>query len=152
LNCVFELNKVPFGPYPEGDSADVGDDRGKQVKPRADEGSSKEKDLVAAARKRKLGMWDDETGPRATISFVEELMETCTVPEELMSSLELWETSSRMLKVTGGRWPRNDPIPRAVGDDFFTSRLAHDLRSFPYGRNIGVVVSAVMQKDRQDAQ
>jgi hypothetical protein len=38
-------------------------------------------------------------------------METCAVFEELMSSPELRETSSRMLKVTGGRWPRNDPIP-----------------------------------------
>jgi hypothetical protein len=39
LKCVFELNKLPYGPYPEGDSADAGDDRGKQVKPQADEGS-----------------------------------------------------------------------------------------------------------------
>jgi hypothetical protein len=69
-----------------------------------------EKAPVAAARKRKLGMGDDETGPRAIVSFVEELMETCAVLEELMSSPELRETSSRMLKVTGGRLPRNDPI------------------------------------------
>jgi hypothetical protein len=46
-------------------------------------------------------------------------METCRVPGELMSSLELQETSSRMLKVTRGRWPRNDHIPRAAGNDFF---------------------------------
>jgi hypothetical protein len=110
LNRVFELNKFPFGPYSEGDSANVSDDRGKQVKPRSDEGSSMEKAPVAAARKRKLGMGDDETGPRAIVSFVEELMETCAVLEELMSSPELRETSSRMLKVTGGRLPRNDPI------------------------------------------
>jgi hypothetical protein len=32
-----------------------------------------------------------------------------------------------------------------------TSRIAHGLRIFPYGRNIVVVVSAVMNKDRQDA-
>jgi hypothetical protein len=32
-----------------------------------------------------------------------------------------------------------------------TSRIAHGLRIFPYGRNIDVVVSAVMNKDRQDA-
>jgi hypothetical protein len=57
-----------------------------------------------------------------------------------------------MLKVTGGRWPRNDPIPLAASDDFFTSRLACDLRIFPYGRNIGAVVSAVMERDHQDAQ
>jgi hypothetical protein len=74
-------------------------------------------------------------------------METCTVPGKLMSSLELWETSSRMLKVIGGRWPWNDLIPWATGEDFFTTRLARALYFFPYERNIGVVVSAVMEKD-----
>jgi hypothetical protein len=56
-----------------------------------------------------------------------------------------------MLKVTGGRWPRNVPIPRAAGEDIFTSRLARDMKIFPYGRNIAAVVSVVMDKDRQDA-
>jgi hypothetical protein len=56
-----------------------------------------------------------------------------------------------MLEVTGGRWPKNVPIPRAAGEDFFTSRMARDLKVFPYGRNIVVVVSAVMEKDHQDA-
>jgi hypothetical protein len=32
-----------------------------------------------------------------------------------------------------------------------TSRMARGLRIFPYGRNIATVVSAVMNKDRQDA-
>ena len=50
-----------------------------------------------------------------------------------------------------GWWPRNVPIPRAAGEDFFTSRMVHDWRVFPYGRNIAVVVSAVMDKDRQEA-
>jgi hypothetical protein len=68
-----------------------------------------------------------------------------------MSSPELRESSTRMLEVTRGRWPKNVPIPRAAGEDFFTSRMARDLRVFPYGRNIVVVVSAVMNKDRQDA-
>jgi hypothetical protein len=45
-------------------------------------------------------------------------MKTCTVPGELMSLPELRETSSRMLKVTRGRWPRNDHIPWAASDDF----------------------------------
>jgi hypothetical protein len=49
FNNGFKLNKLPYGPYPEGDSADAGDDRGKQVKPRANEGSSKEKAPVAAS-------------------------------------------------------------------------------------------------------
>jgi hypothetical protein len=49
-----------------------------------------------------------------------------------MSSPELRESSARMLEVTGGRWPKNVPIPRAAGEDFFTSRMARDLRVFPY--------------------
>ena len=56
-----------------------------------------------------------------------------------------------MLRVIGGWWPKNVPIPRAVGEDFFTSRMVRDWRVFPYGRNIAVVVSAVMDKDRQGA-
>jgi hypothetical protein len=56
-----------------------------------------------------------------------------------------------MLEVTGGRWPKNLPIPWAKGEDMSTSRIACGLRIFPYGRNIVVVVSAVMNKDRQDA-
>jgi hypothetical protein len=56
-----------------------------------------------------------------------------------------------MLKVTGGWWPKNVPIPRAAGEDFFTSRMVRDMRVFPYGRNIAAVVSAVMDKDRQEA-
>jgi hypothetical protein len=68
-----------------------------------------------------------------------------------MSSPELQESSARMLKVTGGRCPKNILIPRAAGEDFFTSRMARDLKIFPYGRNIAAVVSTVMEKDRQDA-
>jgi hypothetical protein len=56
-----------------------------------------------------------------------------------------------MLEVTGGRWPKDVPIPRAAGEDFFTSRMARDLRVYPYRRNIVVVVSVVMNKDRQEA-
>jgi hypothetical protein len=56
-----------------------------------------------------------------------------------------------MLEVTGGRWPKNVPIPRAAGEDVFTSRMARDLKVFPYRRNIAAVVSAVMEMDRQDA-
>jgi hypothetical protein len=56
-----------------------------------------------------------------------------------------------MLEVTGGRWPRNVLIPRAAGEDMFMSRLAREMKIFPYGRNIAVVVSAVMDKDHQDA-
>jgi hypothetical protein len=56
-----------------------------------------------------------------------------------------------MLEVTGGRWPKNLPIPWAEGEDMSTSRIAHGLRIFPYGRNIAAVVSAVMNKVHQDA-
>jgi hypothetical protein len=56
-----------------------------------------------------------------------------------------------MLEVTGGRWPKNVPTPHADGEDFSTSRMARDLKVFPYGRNIAIVVSAVMERDRQDA-
>jgi hypothetical protein len=84
-------------------------------------------------------------------SFVVELMGTCATLAGRMSSPELRESSARMLEVTGGRWPKNVPIPRAAGEDFFMSRMARDLKVFPYGRNIAAVVSAVMNKDRQDA-
>jgi hypothetical protein len=68
-----------------------------------------------------------------------------------MSSPELRESSARMLRVAGGCWPRNVPIPRAAGEDFFTSRMVREWRVFPYGRNIAAVVSAVIDKDRQGA-
>jgi hypothetical protein len=67
-----------------------------------------------------------------------------------MSLPRLRESSARMLKVTGGRWRRNVPIPRAAGEDIRTSRLACEMKIFPYGRNVAAIVSAVMEKDRQD--
>jgi hypothetical protein len=84
-------------------------------------------------------------------NFAVELMGTCAAPGGRMSSPELRESSARMLEVTGGRWPKNLPIPWAEGEDMSTSRIARGLRIFPYGRNIAAVVSAVMNKDRQDA-
>jgi hypothetical protein len=63
-----------------------------------------------------------------------------------MSSPELRESSARMMEVTGGRWPKNVPIPRAAGEEFFTSRMAHDLKVFPSRRNIAAVVSVVMER------
>jgi hypothetical protein len=84
-------------------------------------------------------------------NFVVELMETCAAPGGRMSSPELRESSARMLEVTGGRWPKNVPIPWAEGENMSTSRIARGLRIFPYGRNIAAVVSVVMNKDRQDA-
>jgi hypothetical protein len=106
-------------------------------------------EAAPATKKRKLGTTVGELG--VFDSFAMELMGTCAAPGGRMSSPELQESSARMLEVTGGRWPKNVPISRAAGEDFFTSRMARDLRVFPYGRNIAVVVSAVMNKDRQDA-
>jgi hypothetical protein len=84
-------------------------------------------------------------------SFTVDLMGTCAALGGRMSSPELRESSARMLEVTGGRWPKNVPISHAAGEDFYMSRMARDLKVFPYGRNIAAVVSAVMNKDRQDA-
>jgi hypothetical protein len=84
-------------------------------------------------------------------SFVVDLMGTCAALGGRMSSPELRESSARMLEVTGGRWPKNVPIPRAASEDFYMSRMARDLKVFPDGRNIAVVVSVVMNKDHQDA-
>ena len=84
-------------------------------------------------------------------SFVVDLMGTCAALGGRISSPELRESSARMLEVTGGRWPKNVLTPRAAGEDFITSRMARDLKVFPYERNIAAIVSAVMNKDRQDA-
>ena len=87
--------------------------------------------MVAATRKRKIdlqGMGDDKIGPKASRILVEELTGTCAGPGEVMSSPELQETFSRMLKVTGDRWHRKYPIPLAADDDYFTSRLARELK------------------------
>jgi hypothetical protein len=106
-------------------------------------------EAAPSTKRRKLGTTVGKLG--VSDSFAMELMGTCAAPGGRMSSPELRESSTRMLEVTGGRWPRNVPIPRAAGEDFFTSHMARDLRVFPYGRNIAAVVSAVMNKDRQDA-
>jgi hypothetical protein len=102
-----------------------------------------------SSKKRKLGTAMGGLG--VSNGFARELMRTCAAPGERMSSPELRESSARMLRVTGGCWPRNVPIPRAAGGDFFTSRMVREWRVFPYGRNIAAVVSAVMDKDRQGA-
>jgi hypothetical protein len=112
-----------------------------------EEGPSQE--AAPATKKRKIGTAVGGVG--VSNSFAVELMGTCAALGGRMSSPELLESSTRMLKVTGGRWPKNVPIPRAAGEDIFTSRMARDLKIFPYGQNVSAVVSAVMEKDRQDA-
>jgi hypothetical protein len=147
LNRVFELNRLPYGGYPGDDAVVAADRHGKKPVAVTEEGPSQE--AAPATKKRKIGTAVGGLG--VSDSFVVELMETCAALGGRMSSPELWESSTRMLKVTGGRWPKNVPIPRAAGEDIFTSRLARELKIFPYGRNIAAVVSAVIEKDRQDA-
>jgi hypothetical protein len=144
LNRVFELNCLPYGGYPGDDAADR---RGKKLVDVTEEGPSQE--ATPVTKKRKIGTAVGGVG--VSISFAVELMGTCAAPGGRMSSSELRESSARMLKVTGGRWSKNVLIPRAAGEDIFTSRMARDLKIFPYGRNVAAVVSAVMEKDRQDA-
>jgi hypothetical protein len=144
LNRVFELNGLLYGGYP---GVDVADRRGK--KPAAVLEDDHASEAAPSTKKRKLGTAMGKLG--VSDSFAMELMGTCAAPRGRMSSPELRESSARMLEVTRGRWPKNVPIPRAAGEDFFTSRMARDLRVFPYERNIAAVVSAVMNKDRQDA-
>jgi hypothetical protein len=144
LNRVFELNHLPYGGYPGDDAVDR---RGKRPLAVAEEDPSQE--AAPATKKIKLGTAVGELG--VSDSFAVELMGTCVALGGRMSSPELRESSARMLEVTGGRWPKNVLIPRAAGEDFFTSRMARDSKVFPYRRNIVVVVSAVMEKDRQDA-
>jgi hypothetical protein len=141
---VFELNRLPYGGYPGQDDVDC---RGK--KPAAETGDDPAPAATPSSKKRKLGTAMGGLG--VSDSFAMELMGTCAAPGGRMSSLELRESSARMLKVTGGWWTKNVSIPRTAGEDFFTSRMVRDLRVFPYGRNIAAVVSAVMDKDRQEA-
>jgi hypothetical protein len=144
LNRVFELNRLPYGGYPGDEAVDR---RGKRPVAVTEESPSQE--AAPATKKRKLGTAVGGLG--VSDSFVVELMGTCAAPGGRMSSPELRESSARMLEVTGGRWPKNVPIPCAAGEDFFMPRMVRDLKVFPYGRNIVAVVSAVMERDRQDA-
>jgi hypothetical protein len=143
LNRVFELNCLPYGGYLGEDAADR---RGKKPVDVTEEGPSQE--AAPATKKRKLVL---QWGVGVSESFAMDLMGTCAALGRRMSSPELREASARMLEVTGGRWPKNVLIPRAAGEDFFTSRMARDLKVFPYGRNIAAVVSALMERDHQDA-
>jgi hypothetical protein len=106
---------------------------------------------AAAPSSKKRKLCTAMGGLGVSDGFARELMRTCAAPGGRMSSPELRESSVRMLRVTGGWWPRNVPIPHAAGEDFFTSRMVREWKVFPYGQNIAAVVSAVMDKDRQGA-
>jgi hypothetical protein len=119
LNRVFELNRLPYGGYPGQDDVDH---RGK--KPAAETGDDPTPAVAPSSKKRKLGTATGGLG--VSDGFARELMRTCAPPGGRMSSPELRESSARMLKVTGGWWPKNVPIPRVAGEDFFTSRMVRD--------------------------
>jgi hypothetical protein len=141
LNRVFELNRLPYGGYPGQDDVDR---RGK--KPAAETGDDPAPAAAPSSKKRKLGI---ATGGRGVFDgFARELMRTCAAPGGRMSSPELRESSARMLRVTGGWWPENVPIPRAASEDFLHLAWFVIGECFLTGRNIAAVVSAVMDKDR----
>jgi hypothetical protein len=129
LNRVFELNRLPYGGYPGEEAAAATERRGKKPAAAAEEGPSQE--AVPATKKRKLGTAAEGLG--VSDSFAVELMGTCAALGGRMSSPELRESSARMLEVTGGRWPRNVPIPRAAVEDIFTSCLAREMKIFLMG-------------------
>jgi hypothetical protein len=149
LNRVFELNRLPYGGYPGDDDVVAGDCWGKRETTAVDEGPSWGAAPTAATKKRKLGTATEGLG--VSNRFAVDLLGTCVASGERMSSPELRESSARMLEVTGGRWPMNVSIPWVAGEDIRTSRLAREMKIFPYGRNVVVFVSVVMEKDRQDA-
>jgi hypothetical protein len=138
------LNRLPYGGYPGQDDVDR-----REKKPVVETGDDPAPAAAPSSKKRKLGTAMGGLG--VSDGFARELMRTCAAPGGRMSSPELRESSARMLRVTGGWWPKNVPIPRAAGEDFFTSRMVRDWKVFPYGRNIAAVVSAVMDKDCQGA-
>jgi hypothetical protein len=144
LNRVFELNRLPYNGYPGQDAVDR---RGK--KPVVESGDDPALAAAPSSKKRKLGTAMGGLG--VSDGFARELMRTCVAQGGRMSSPELRESSARMLRVTGGWWPRNVPIPRVADEDFFISRMVREWKVFPYGRNIAAIVSAVMDKDRQGA-
>jgi hypothetical protein len=99
LNRVFELNRLPYAGYPGDDDADAAVRWGEKAVATVDEGPSRGT-APSASAKRKLGTTAEGLG--ASECFAAELLETCAVPGEKMSSRELRESSARMLKVTGG--------------------------------------------------
>lgn len=64
----------------------------------------------------------------------------------------LKEASAWIVKITRGECPRGVPIPRVIGKDFHTSRLAQSFKVFPYGHNINNIVSAAMENTHKESK
>jgi hypothetical protein len=111
LNRVFELNQLSYDDYPGQDDADR---HGKKpvVETRDDPAPA----AALSSKKRKLGTAMGRLG--VSDGFARELMRTCAAPGGRMASPELRESSARMLRVTGGCWPRNVPIPARPAKTF----------------------------------
>jgi hypothetical protein len=99
LNRVFELNRLPYGGYPGDDAVDR---RGKRPMAMTEEGPSQE--AAPGTKKRKRGTAVGGLG--VSDSFVVELMGTCAALGGRMSSPELRESSTRMLRLPGVDGPR----------------------------------------------
>ena len=113
-----------------------------------DEGPSRGAVPAVTTKKRKLGTTAEGLG--VSDRFAVDLLGTCAAPGGRMSSPELRESSAQMLEVTGvtGRGMFRSPgwlAKTCLHPDWLVRKV------FPYGRNIAAVVSAVMDKDRQDA-
>jgi hypothetical protein len=93
LNRVFELNRLSYAGYPGDDDVDAATGRrGGKVVTTVDEGPSRGAAPSAAAKKRKLGTTAE--GLRASECFAADLLETCAVPGDTLSSPELRESSA----------------------------------------------------------
>jgi hypothetical protein len=109
LNRVFKLNGLQYNSYPEEGTSDVGDiddhkRNGVVTRGGVNEGCSKGKAVVMVVRKnrrvedKKKGLAKTSRVAGASDRFVEELAEMCAEPGEVMTSSDLREASSLMLK------------------------------------------------------
>jgi hypothetical protein len=87
LNLVFELNRLSYAGYPGDDYVDVAVHWGKKAVTTADEGPLRGTAPGATAKKSKFGTTAE--GSRASDRFVADLLQSCAVPGETMSSPEL---------------------------------------------------------------
>jgi hypothetical protein len=91
LNRVFELNILPYGPYPEGTLLTSGTIEENKWKPDLKRAPQRERLWLQVLKKenRCARYRGEKMGPKASRFFAEELTETCAGTEEVMTSLEL---------------------------------------------------------------